>query len=199
LNDSILNQIDYLSTPQQYQQQRPPIDQALLEQVWNAFSPRHIADFLLRAYKVCGTDFIFYFLQQYFKHQINKFYTNQTFGLRYDIDFLVKALISFALGVDFSGPLLVPGSIGHTSSKMAAELRFYNATHKLVPNMLTSPTVDSVQALSLLASFSIGTDARGLCYVYVSHALRMAVSLGMHLKSTNRGTTEFKNKVRIRT
>jgi hypothetical protein len=148
---------------------------------------------------VSGTDFMFYFPQQLFKQQIVEFYNNQASSLRYDSDFLCKGLISFALGVDFSGPLLAPDTVGRNSSKTAAGLRFYNAARKLVPDMLTSPTVDSVQALCLLASFSVGTDARGLCYIYLGHALRIAVSLGMHLKSTSRGTTKFENEVRLRT
>lgn len=171
-----------------------------MRQARNAFPPKHIADFLLGVCIDYGTDFMFYFPQRQFKQKVEEFYSNPNSPLRSNVCFFCMALSAFALGSDFAD-LVGPAtrSSPNTSTISNPGTTFYNAARKLVPDIILSPSTEAVQALILLSSYSIAADARGLCYLHLGLALRVAISLRLHQQTTNTNATDMAFEITNRT
>lgn len=110
------------------------------------------------------------------------------------------ALSSFAIGTQFAHLVDNRLTEGEAASmQRRAGSGFYNAAQALVSHLITSPSVESVQALEMLSIYAFPFDARGTSYLYLGLALRMSISIGLHLNSSELDISEFDREVRHRT
>jgi hypothetical protein len=76
---------------------------------------------------------------------------------------------------------------------------FYQRAVRLLPEIIETSTLESVQACLLLGVYSLPIDASGLGYIYVNLALRLGMQNGMHRKYTGSalsdGMIETRNRV----
>ncbi|ETN36628.1 uncharacterized protein HMPREF1541_08906 [Cyphellophora europaea CBS 101466] len=59
---------------------------------------------------------------------------------------------------------------------------FYQTATRLLPEIIQTSSLESVQAVTLLGLYALPLDASGLSYVYYSLAIRLAIQNGMHRK-----------------
>ncbi len=75
----------------------------------------------------------------------------------------------------------------------------YHMASKLIPDVITIASLESVQACLLLAHYGLPLDAHGISYTYLGLAMKLAVQNGMHRKYTGQDidpvTVETRNRV----
>ena len=59
---------------------------------------------------------------------------------------------------------------------------FYQSAVRLLPEIIESSCLESVQACLLFGFYSLPIDASGLGYIYINLAVRLAMQNGMHRK-----------------
>ena len=78
-------------------------------------------------------------------------------------------------------------------------VRFYQMACKLIPDIITIASLESVQACLLLAHYTLPLDTPGLAYTYLGLTLKMAIQNGMHRKYVgsefNAHTIEVRNRL----
>lgn len=97
------------------------------------------------------------------------------------------------------------GSFTHHPSNVtpftgeSASLVFYHEACRLLPDVITIASLESVQACLILAVFALPLDASGLAWTYLGLASKLAVLNGMHRKCSedcfDLQTREFRNKL----
>ncbi|EHK41952.1 hypothetical protein TRIATDRAFT_29615 [Trichoderma atroviride IMI 206040] len=64
----------------------------------------------------------------------------------------------------------------------AVGILFYQQACRLLPDVITVSSLESVQAVLLLGIYTLPVDASGLAYIYLNLALKLAIQNGMHRK-----------------
>jgi hypothetical protein len=67
-------------------------------------------------------------------------------------------------------------------SEDAVGILFYQQACRLLPDVMTASSLESVQACLLLGIYTLPVDASGLAYIYLNLALKLAIQNGMHRK-----------------
>jgi hypothetical protein len=84
-------------------------------------------------------------------------------------------------------------------SEDAIGVKFYQQACRLVPDVITIASLESVQACLLIGVYTLPLDASGLSYIYLNLALKLAIQNGMHRKCPAGGmdaiTRETRNRV----
>lgn len=115
--------------------------------------------------------------------------------------------IIFAIGTQYAyldsrsdrGP--GPGkSIAEPSpfSEDAIGVMFYQQACKLVPDVITIASLESVQACLLIGIYALPLDASGLSYIYLNLAVKLAIQNGMHRKYPAEGLDPVLRETRNR-
>lgn len=109
---------------------------------------------------------------------------------RRDVPTLCIILIIFAIGTQYAyldsrtssrrpgepAPIAEPGSFSEDS----VGVMFYQQATRLVADVITIASLESVQACLLIGVYTVPLDASGLSYVYLNLAVRLAIQNGMH-------------------
>lgn len=81
----------------------------------------------------------------------------------------------------------------------SASLAFYHQAYRLLPNVITIASLESVQACLILGVFALPFDASGLAWTYLGIAVKLAVMNGMHRKCSedcfDPRTREARNRI----
>lgn len=78
------------------------------------------------------------------------------------------------------------GGHGHSQeptgpfSEDSLGVMFYQQACKLVPDVITFASLESVQACLLIGIYALPLDASGLSYIYLNLAVKLAIQNGMH-------------------
>lgn len=76
-------------------------------------------------------------------------------------------------------------------------IKFYHMATKLIPDVITIASIESMQACLLLALYVLPVDTQGLAYTYLGLSLKMAVQNGMHRKYNGEGFNKETVEIRI--
>lgn len=91
------------------------------------------------------------------------------------------------------------GSDSSSFSEDSVGVMFYQQASRLVADVITIASLESVQACALIGLYTISLDPSGLSYVYWNLALRLAIQNGMHRKypgkSLDPAVQETRNRV----
>jgi len=86
-----------------------------------------------------------------------------------------------------------------TPSEEDVGVTFYHMACKLIPDVITIASLESVQACLLLAHYVLPLDTGGLAYTYVGLAVKVAIQNGMHRKYSGKDfgvdTVETRNRL----
>lgn len=165
----------------------------LVQGVLGCLPPRPVSTFLVQIY--------FQFAQ------VNCFYVEETW-LRKKLDFLYEApghvtsedsawvcsvLMVLGIGTQFAHMAAGPPGDGESSGRDIMPLlpcdseigvTFYQTASKLIPDIITIASMESVRAFLLLAHYVLPLDTQGLSYTYLGLGMKMAIQNGMHRRYT---------------
>lgn len=182
----------------------------LVQGVLGCLPPRAVSSFLVQIY--------FQFAQ------VNCFYVEETW-LRKKLDFLYEApghvtsedsawvcsvLMVLGIGTQFAHMAAGPPGDAESSERGTGPLlpgdsdsdigvTFYQTASKLIPDIITIASMESVRACLLLAHYVLPLDTQGLSYTYLGLGMKMAIQNGMHRRYTGNDldawTIETRNRL----
>lgn len=123
-----------------------------------------------------------------------------------DAGWICAVLMVLAIGTQFahmaSGPSEQVEDFADrktTPSEDDVGVTFYHVACKLIPDVITIASLESVQACLLLAHYALPLDTQGLAYTYLGLAIKVAIQNGMHRKYTGKDfdahTIETRNRL----
>ncbi|OOF98842.1 hypothetical protein ASPCADRAFT_504404 [Aspergillus carbonarius ITEM 5010] len=171
--------------------------------------PRFVADFLVQIFFKYAQTNNFYVEEDWLRDKLNTCYTDPSSLSSKDAGSVCAILMVLAVGTQFAHmESSIP--VNRLSSNSAFDddhhfseddvgLTFYQFASKLLPDIIATASVRSVQACLLIGTYLLPLDTSGLCYTYFGLALKMAIQNGMHRKYTGEGLSprmiETRNRV----
>ncbi|EAL88730.1 hypothetical protein KXW98_009021 [Aspergillus fumigatus] len=171
--------------------------------------PRYVADFLVQIFFKYAQTNNFYVEEDWLLEKMHTCYTNPSSLSSDDAGSVCSILMVLAVGTQFAhmesatpvNRLSADSSINydHNFSEDEVGLTFYQFASKLLPDIIATASVRSVQACLLIGTYLLPLDTSGLCYTYFGLALKMAIQNGMHRKYQGEGLgprmIEVRNRV----
>ncbi|CAG8908818.1 unnamed protein product [Penicillium egyptiacum] len=151
------------------------------------FPPRHIAEFLTSAFLKFSQTNYFYFHEATFREKLDFYYATEHPLSINDAGWVCTLLMTFAVGTQFAHMQTksISGSSVSTTETSPDDqigLELYRFSCRLIPDLITVASVETVQAFLLLGVYTLPIDTAGLAYVYYGLAIKMAIQNGMHRK-----------------
>ncbi|VUC27960.1 unnamed protein product [Clonostachys rosea] len=171
-----------------------------------ALPPRYVADFLVQAFFTHAETNYFYVEKGWLLEKLEIAYEHSSAFTRRDVGTVCIIFIVLAIGTQYAyldsltengGDQTQGGSTGPFSED-AIGVMFYQQACKLVPDVITLSSLESVQACLLIGIYTLPLDASGLSYIYLNLAVKLAVQNGMHRKYPNEGLDPVVHETRNR-
>lgn len=164
--------------------------------------PRPIVDFLVHVFFAHATSDYYFVERRWLEMKVDLIYQSASTLSTKDAGAIAIALTVFAVGCQYAHleSLKESSSTQETSDKWEPELGnvFYSQAVRLLPELIHLGSLESVQACSLLALYSLPIDASGLGYIYISLAIKLGIQNGIHRKppgtSFRAKTIEIRNR-----
>ncbi|KAE8388950.1 hypothetical protein ETB97_010694 [Aspergillus alliaceus] len=170
--------------------------------------PRFVADFLVQIFFKYAQTNNFYVEEDWLREKLNICYTNPSSLSSNDAGSVCSILMVLAVGTQFAhmesaSPVNrstadLSSIEDHHFSEDEVGLTFYQFASKLVPDILATVSIRSVQACLLIGTYLLPLDTSGLCYTYFGLALKMAIQNGMHRRYQGEGLSPRMIEVRNR-
>ncbi|KAJ5346592.1 hypothetical protein N7541_009074 [Penicillium brevicompactum] len=170
--------------------------------------PRYVADFLVQIFFKYAQTNNFYIEEDWLVEKLSVCYTDPDSLSFDDAGAVCCILMVLAVGTQFahmesSTPMnrLPSGTTAnqdHHFSEDEVGLTFYQFASKLLPDIIATASVRSVQACLLIGTYLLPLDTSGLCYTYFGLALKLAIQNGMHRRYHGEGLSPRMIEVRNR-
>ncbi len=169
-----------------------------------AFPPPEVAEFLLQIFFEQAQTNYYYLDEEALRQKLEHHFLYPKALANSDSAWVCTALMVFATATQFAHLSSKGGS--QASSDSHSEDRapednvavgFYNAANSLLPNIISSVSIESVQACLLLAMYTLPLDPAGISFTYIGLAIKMAIRQGMH-KNYPEGAEPRADEVRRR-
>ncbi|KAJ5773136.1 hypothetical protein N7457_008032 [Penicillium paradoxum] len=171
--------------------------------------PRYVADFLVQIFFKYAQTNNFYVEEDWLLEKLGICYTDPGSLSFDDAGAVACILMVLAVGTQFahmesSTPVncLPAGSAAnqdHHFSEDEVGLTFYQFASRLLPDLIATASIRSVQACLLIGTYLLPLDTSGLCYTYFGLALKLAIQNGMHRRYHGEGLSprmiEMRNRV----
>ncbi|KAL1600788.1 hypothetical protein SLS60_007176 [Paraconiothyrium brasiliense] len=153
-----------------------------------AIPPTQVAEFLFDVFfRYAHTNYV-YADEQWLRIKLRDFYTTSSTVTVADSPWICTLLMVFAIGTQFAHLTSIPevegdmllehGEAASRDDKTA--LYFYHAACKLIPDVMATASIESVQAFLLLGVFTLPLDASGLSCTYLGIAISIATQNDLH-------------------
>jgi hypothetical protein len=150
------------------------------------FPPKNIADFLTSAFLKFSQTNYFYFHEAKFREKLDYYYAAEHVLSINDSGWICTLLMTFAIGTQFAHMQTKSAPAGVSKTENTPDdqigLELYRFSCRLIPDLITVASVETVQAFLLLGVYTLPIDTSGLAYIYYGLAIKMAVQNGMHRK-----------------
>lgn len=162
-----------------------------------------MADFLVQTFFKYAQTNNFYVEEDWLRNKLDTCYTNPSSLTAGDAGSVCAILMVLAIGTQFAH-MDAPTPVNRAStddqrfSEDEVGLTFYQFASKLLPDIITTASVRSVQACLLIGTYLLPLDTSGLSYTYFGLALKMAIQNGMHRKYYGEGLDPHMVEVRNR-
>lgn len=171
--------------------------------VLQCLPPRPVADFLLQIYFKYAQTNSFYVEERWLQEKIEILHESPAEISSSDSAWICAVLMVLAIGSQFvhmSAPPIEDTADGSDSpDEQEVGVALYHMASKLIPDVITIASLESVQACLLLAHYALPLDAHGLAYTYLGLSIKMAIQNGMHRKYTGKFfdalTVETRNRL----
>lgn len=147
--------------------------------------PRFVADFLVQAFFAHAETNYFYIDRGWLISRLDIAYTDAESLTRREVGTVCIIFIVLAIGVQYA--YLDSPSKGFPGqdpaggySEDAISIIFYQQACKLIPDVITVSSLESVQACLLIGIYALPLDASGLAYTYLNLGVNLAIQNGMH-------------------
>jgi hypothetical protein len=153
----------------------------MINQALAAFPNRHDAEKLLDSLFLYAEANYYYFDERDLRARIQRLYDRQWQADVNDLDSIALALASFALGSQFTQFNGISLQVGRTSANdQLPGANFMYHAERIIPLVMTSCSIESLQCCLLVAICLLPTEGPKASYIYLSIALKIAISLGLH-------------------
>ncbi|KAE8309672.1 fungal-specific transcription factor domain-containing protein [Aspergillus transmontanensis] len=169
------------------------------------FPPRHIADFLLETFLEYTLTNYYYFDETEFRQKLDYYYAEDRYLDINDAGWICTLFMTFASGTQFAymhasrPPYLQSMSGEDHLPDDTIGLALYRFSCRLIPDLITTASVETVQAFLLFGVYTMPIDTSGLAYTYLGLAIKMAIQNGMHRQFGGEGldarTIELRNRL----
>ncbi|KAL4864615.1 hypothetical protein BDV12DRAFT_188785 [Aspergillus spectabilis] len=170
--------------------------------------PRFVADFLVQMFFKYAQTNNFYVGEDWLKDKLTICYTSPESLSCNDAGAVCSILMVLAIGTQFAhmeSAIPVNRVSSHPSdtddhgfSEDEVGLTFYQFASKLLPDIIATASIRSVQACLLIGTYLLPLDTSGLCYTYFGLALKMAIQNGMHRRYCGEGLPPHMIEIRNR-
>lgn len=166
----------------------------LVQGVLNCLPPRGVASFLVQMYFQFAQVNCFYVQEAWLRKKLEFLYEAPGHVTSEDSAWVCSVLMVLAIGTQFAHMDAGPAGdadgdyekfamlSGDADSDMG--VAFYQMASKLIPDMITIASMESVRAFLLLAHYVLPLDTQGLSYTYLGLGMKMAIQNGMHRRYT---------------
>lgn len=143
----------------------------------------------------------YYFDESWFRDLLAQVYQERSPAQQFQCTTICLVFLVLALGDSFKHVNQSPPVESHPDPALeeVPGRRFYQLAIGLMPSVLAANTVESVQCCLLAALYVLPIQNTSLHYTYLGLALRLAVSLSLHLGGTDDqitpGNREIRNRV----
>jgi hypothetical protein len=161
--------------------------------------PRPIAEFLVHVYFGFAQTNCFFVEEGWLRSKLDVLYDSPSAVTSSDAAWVCSVMMVLAIGTQFAHMAAGPppdaaansGALGDGGSDRPIEMppleedvgvTFYQNAVKLMPDIITIASLESVQACLLLAHYVLNLDTHGLAYTYLGLGIKMAIQNGMHRK-----------------
>ncbi|ROW02429.1 hypothetical protein VMCG_06016 [Cytospora schulzeri] len=168
---------------------------SLVQSVLSCLPPRAVANFLVQVYFQFAQVNCFYVEEAWLWKKLDFLYEAPGHVTSEDSTWVCSVLMVLAIGTQFAH--MAAGPPGDSSSETGDDGRvktpaftpdsdsdvgvtFYQMASKLIPDIITIASMESVQACLLLAHYALPLDTQGLAYTYLGLGIKMAIQNGMH-------------------
>lgn len=167
------------------------------------FPPRPIAEFLTDTFlRYAQTNYL-YFDEKAFREKMDFYYSIDRPLVIDDAGWVCTLLMTFAIGTQFAYMQTAPMQGKPPSSQDIPDdrigLELYRFSCRLIPDLITTASVETVQAFLLLGVYTLPIDTAGLAYTYYGLAIKMAIQNGMHRRlvapTIPPATVEWRNRL----
>lgn len=174
-------------------------DQSQFREILKQFPPKSVADFLSSCCYELATDSFFYFDQHIFQRKLDELYLDESSQLRENGVFLCLVLMIFALGSQFANLKKKTSTAWNPGTSSSPGKYFYSVANRLLPLATFERSIEAMQTCLITAVYLLPEYVYDKGYLYLSHALNIAVSLDMHRQKPKDGTSrqdsELKNRL----
>ncbi|KAL4892007.1 fungal-specific transcription factor [Aspergillus ambiguus] len=150
------------------------------------FPPRDIAEFLTDTFLQYAQTNYFYFDENVFREKLDFYYSIDRPLVIDDAGWICTLLMTFAIGTQFAYMQTAPTQGNPPFSEDIPDdrigLELYRFSCRLIPDLITTASLETVQAFLLLGVYTLPIDTAGLAYTYYGLAIKMAIQNGMHRK-----------------
>ncbi|KAL5410024.1 hypothetical protein PMIN04_010794 [Paraphaeosphaeria minitans] len=173
-------------------------EKSSVEKALQKFPPKPVAEFLTNICMDLGTDCFFYHNQKFFRRELSQLYAEPSCSLRSDCNFVCQALMEFALGSQFAALVSQEANLKIIALDQDPGRAFYEAARNLVPFVLESSTLRSIQTLFMMGVYLLPAKARSTAFMYMGMAMRMAIGHGLHRNQVDPAHSEEEREIRHR-
>ncbi|KAM0330598.1 hypothetical protein ACHAQA_003547 [Verticillium albo-atrum] len=166
----------------------------------SALPPRYIVDFLVRAFFTYAETNYFYVDRTWLAKRLDAVYENPTSLTRRDVPTVCIMFTVFAIGTQYAY-LDSPHEKTNDPSPFSEDsigVKMYQQACRLVPDVITIASLESVQAILLIGLYTLPLDPSGLSYTYFNLAVKLGIQNGMHRKHPNNGLDQVVRETRNR-
>ncbi|EED22160.1 C6 transcription factor (PrnA), putative [Talaromyces stipitatus ATCC 10500] len=170
--------------------------------------PRYVAEFLINVANKYAQTNNFYVEEDWLRDKLAICYNDPDSLTSVDAASVCAILMLLAIGTQFAhmdSPTPVnkisreeSSADDHRFSEDEVGLTFYHFASKLLPDIIATASVRSVQACLLIGTYLLPLDTSGLSYTYFGLAIKLAIQNGMHRKYTGEGLDLHMQEVRNR-
>ena len=155
----------------------------------SSFPPRQIADFLAKAFFNHAQSNYFYVDRTWLNRKMDVVFENPASLSRRDVPMLCILYMVLAVGTQYAyldNPSSKNNDTG-TYSEDNVGLMMYQQACKLLPDVITIASLESVQACLLIGLYTLPIDPSGLSWTYLNLASKLAIQNGMHRRYPGEG------------
>ncbi|KAM0722872.1 hypothetical protein Q7P37_001070 [Cladosporium fusiforme] len=158
-----------------------------LRNITSDLPPKEIAHFLAKTYFAHAQTNTLFVEQPWVAERVDRLYGSQPYIFEEDAPWVCTTLLVLAVGTQFAhlenSTSNSQPSAEDPDREMAVEsvgVSLYQMATRLIPDVLTIASIESVQAFLLLGHYVLPLDAQGLAYSYLGIATKVAIQNGMH-------------------
>lgn len=163
----------------------------------SSLPPKFVASFLFHSFFKHAEANYWYVEKEWLADRFDAVYENAGSLSRRDVGAVCMIFMVLAIGTQYAylesdaEQLGDPRAHDQAGSELFSEdtvgIMFYQQACRLLPDVITISSLESVQACMLIGIYTLPLDAAGLSYIYLNLAVRLAIQNGMHRKYPGEG------------